>query len=52
MSNLKALPTLSLPTYNVDIPGFPEKVKFRAFTVKEQKLIMMASETKDPKHIS
>ena len=34
-------------TYEVEIPSTDEKIKFRPFLVKEEKILMMALETKD-----
>ena len=42
-----ALPKLNTPTYEVEIPSTDEKIKFRPFLVKEEKVLMMALETKD-----
>ena len=42
-----ALPKLNTPTYELEIPSTDEKIKFRPFLVKEEKVLMMALETKD-----
>ena len=42
-----ALPKLNTPTYELEIPSTDEKIKFRPFLVKEEKILMMALETKD-----
>ena len=47
-----ALPKLTTPTYELDLPSTGEKIKFRPFLVKEQKLLMMAEESKDDKQIA
>ena len=47
-----ALPKLTTPTYELVLPSTGEKIKFRPFLVKEQKLLMMAEESKDEKQIS
>ena len=47
-----ALPKLTTPTYELDLPSTGEKIKFRPFLVKEQKLLMMAEESRDEKQIS
>ena len=47
-----ALPKLTTPTYELDLPSTGEKIKFRPFLVKEQKLLMIAEESKDDKQIA
>ena len=47
-----ALPKLTAPTYELDLPSTGRKVKFRPFLVKEQKLLMIAEESKDEKQIA
>ena len=47
-----ALPKLTAPTYELDLPSTGKKVKFRPFLVKEQKLLMIAEESKDEKQIA
>jgi len=42
-----ALPKLNTPTYELEIPSTDEKIKYRPFLVKEEKILMMALETKD-----
>jgi len=42
-----ALPKLNTPTYELEIPSTDEKLKYRPFLVKEEKILMMALETKD-----
>ena len=42
-----ALPKLNTPTYELVLPSTGEKVKYRPFLVKEQKLLMLAQESKD-----
>ncbi len=43
-----ALPKLNAPSYEMKIPSTGETVKFRPFLVKEQKMLMIAQESKDP----
>ena len=43
-----ALPKLETPTYEMVVPSTKEKVKFRPFLVKEQKMLMIAQESNDP----
>ena len=47
-----ALPKLTAPTYELDLPSSGEKIKYRPFLVKEQKLLMMAEESKEENQIS
>jgi len=47
-----ALPKLTAPTYELDLPSTGRKIKFRPFLVKEQKLLMMAEESKDENQIA
>ena len=42
-----ALPRIDTPTYQLTLPSTQEKIDFRPFLVKEQKIIMMAQETQD-----
>ena len=46
-----ALPKLETPTYELELPSTGEKIKFRPFLVKEQKILMMAQESKDDTQI-
>ena len=43
-----ALPKLNAPSYEMKFPSTGETVKFRPFLVKEQKILMIAQESKDP----
>ncbi len=40
-----ALPKINTPTYELELPSTGEKIKYRPFLVKEQKLLLMAQET-------
>jgi hypothetical protein len=40
-----ALPTIKYPTFALEIPSTKELVKFRPFTVAEEKILLMASES-------
>ena len=40
-----ALPKLTTPTYELEIPSTDEKIKYRPFLVKEEKILMMAMES-------
>ena len=42
-----ALPKLNTPTYELEIPSTDEKIKYRPFLVKEEKILLMAMESKD-----
>jgi hypothetical protein len=42
-----ALPKIDLPLFEMTIPSTGEKVKFRPFTVKEEKILLVAQESKD-----
>ena len=42
-----ALPKLNTPTHELELPSTGEKIKFRPFLVKEQKLLILAQESKD-----
>lgn len=44
-----ALPKLNTPTYELELPSTKEKIKYRPFLVKEQKVLMMAQETGETK---
>jgi hypothetical protein len=41
-----ALPNLTTPTYELEIPSTDAKIKYRPFLVKEEKILMMAMESK------
>lgn len=38
-----ALPTIDVPTFDIEIPGMKGKVKFRPFLVKENKILTLAT---------
>ena len=46
-----ALPRIDTPTYQLTIPSTQQKIDFRPFLVKEQKIIMMAQESQDEKQM-
>ena len=46
-----ALPKVVLPTYELVIPSNGKKIKYRPFVVKEEKVLLLALETKDEKEI-
>mgnify|MGYP003115353790 CR=1 FL=1 len=41
------LPVLNNPNYEMELPSTGEKIEYRPFLVKEQKILMMAMESKD-----
>ncbi len=41
------LPTLATPKYELTIPSTGQKIEYRPFLVKEEKILLLASETKD-----
>lgn len=43
-----ALPKIDLPIFELTLPSNGEKVKYRPFTVKEEKILLVAQESKDP----
>ena len=47
-----ALPKLTTPTYELELPSTGQKIKYRPFLVKEQKLLMMAQESEDENEIA
>ena len=40
-----ALPKLTTPTYELEVPSTDEKIKYRPFLVKEEKVLLMAMES-------
>jgi len=40
-----ALPKLNTPTYELEVPSTDEKLKYRPFLVKEEKILLMAMES-------
>jgi T4 bacteriophage base plate protein len=45
------LPRIDLPLFELTIPSTNKKVKFRPFTVKEEKILLIAQESNDSKQI-
>ena len=43
-----ALPKIDLPVFELELPSTGEKVKYRPFTVKEEKILLVAQEAEDP----
>ena len=46
------LPTISTPTYELELPSTGKTIKYRPFLVKEEKLLVLALETENTKEIS
>jgi hypothetical protein len=46
-----ALPKLTTPTYELEVPSTDEKLKYRPFLVKEEKILLMAMESGENKDI-
>ena len=46
------LPTINVPTYELKIPSTKEKIKFRPFLVKEEKILLLALESGEDATIS
>ena len=44
-----ALPKMSTPQYETTVPSLKKKVKFRPFLVKEEKSLLLAQQSEDPK---
>jgi hypothetical protein len=42
-----ALPKIELPLFELEVPSTGKKVKYRPFTVKEEKILLIAQEAKD-----
>lgn len=45
------LPTLSVPSYELALPSTGKTIKYRPFLVKEEKILLLAMESEDPKEI-
>jgi len=46
------LPTIATPTYELELPSSGQKIKYRPFLVKEEKLLVLALESDSTKEIS
>ena len=46
------LPTISTPTYELELPSTGKTIKYRPFLVREEKLLVLALESEDTKQIS
>ncbi len=47
-----ALPKVTAPTYELELPSSGKKVKYRPFLVKEEKILLIAMDSKDEKQIT
>ena len=47
-----SLPKIASPVFTVELPSNKRKVKFRPFTVKEEKLLLMASQADDSEAVN
>ena len=46
------LPKISTPLYSLTIPSIQKEIKYRPFLVREEKILIIAMESEDPKQIS
>ena len=46
-----ALPKLNIPQYELELPSTGEKIKYRPWLIKEQKILLMAQESEEDKEI-
>ena len=46
------LPKINTPSYELTLPSNGKKIKYRPFLVREEKILIMALETEDPKQIT
>ena len=46
------LPKIATPTYELELPSSEQKIKYRPFLVKEEKLLVIAMESEDTKQIT
>ncbi len=46
-----ALPTMDLPTYDLELPSTKKKIKYRPFLVKEEKILLLALESDNEQNI-
>ncbi len=47
-----SLPKLVRPEYNTTLPSSGKKIRYQPFTVKEEKILILAAEGKDPEEIT
>jgi hypothetical protein len=46
------LPKLAVPTYELELPSTGQKIKYRPFLVKEEKILLLAMESEDEKQMT
>jgi len=46
------LPKIATPSYSLEIPSLKKEIKYRPFLVKEEKILIIAMESEDPKQIA
>ena len=46
-----SLPVINTPTYELEVPSTKVKLKYRPFLVKEEKILLIAMEEEDQKHM-
>jgi len=46
------LPKIATPSYTLEIPSLKKEIKYRPFLVKEEKVLIIAMESEDPKQIA
>ena len=46
-----ALPKLGYPTYELELPSTGKPIKYRPFLVKEEKVLLLALDSKDEKQV-
>jgi hypothetical protein len=46
------LPKIATPTFELEIPSIKKSIKYRPFLVKEEKVLILAMESEDPKQIA
>ena len=46
------LPEITVPHFELVLPSNKKKIKFRPFIVKEEKLLIIALESRDPKQVT
>ena len=49
--NVKSLPKIGYPIFTLKLPSTEKEIKYRPFLVKEEKLLLMAQSSEDPKEI-
>lgn len=46
-----ALPKIDMPIYELELPSTGKKIKYRPFTVKEEKILLIAKESEDSNQV-